>query len=229
MRMIKSKRPFIAVVVVAAGRGARAGGTQAKQWQYIAGRRVFDHTIDVFRARADIGKIVVCLHADDVEHCPEDCMVAKGGTNRTQSVWAGLRALLPHQPDLVLIHDVARPCVSHDVIDRVIEGLDQHNAVAPALPVTDALWTGDNGMVTGTRDRQGLYRAQTPQGFRFIDIFAAHEAHIGQAADDVAVARLAGLDVAIVKGDEDNLKITHPPDFDRAARILETRNGHQAG
>ena len=229
MRMTNSTRPFIAVVVVAAGRGARAGGTQAKQWQSIAGRRVFDHTVDVFRARADVQKIVVCLHVDDIEQCPDDCLVAKGGTNRTQSVWSGLRALSPYKPDLVLVHDVARPCVSHAVIDRVIAGLDTHDAVAPALPVTDALWTGDNGMVTGTRDRQGLFRAQTPQGFRYPQICAAHETHTGSAADDVAVARLAGLDVAIVTGDEDNLKITHPPDFDRAARILEARNGHQAG
>jgi 2-C-methyl-D-erythritol 4-phosphate cytidylyltransferase/2-C-methyl-D-erythritol 2,4-cyclodiphosphate synthase len=93
-------------------------------------------------------------------------------------------------------------------------------ALAPALPVTDALWTGAEGQVTGTRDRTGLYRAQTPQAFDFKTILAAHQAHAGDAADDVAVARAAGVKVAILDGDEDNLKITHPHDFARAEKIL---------
>ncbi|PJE33512.1 2-C-methyl-D-erythritol 2,4-cyclodiphosphate synthase, partial [Pseudooceanicola lipolyticus] len=91
---------------------------------------------------------------------------------------------------------------------------------APALVVTDALWTGQDGLVSGTRDRAGLFRAQTPQGFRFDEIRAAHAAHPGGAADDVEVARAYGIDVAIVPGDPDNLKVTLPGDFTRAERIL---------
>lgn len=219
----------VAAVVVAAGRGTRAGGHQAKQWRIIAGQRVFDHTIQAFRSHPRVDHIVIALRDEDMDQCPDDCLPVQGGTDRAGSVLSGLQALAPHQPAFVLIHDVARPCVDHALIERVLDGLQTCNGAAPALAVTDALWTGTDGIVSGTRDRTGLFRAQTPQGFRFAEIFAAHQSHPGGAADDVEVARAAGLDVAIVKGDEDNLKITHPQDFDRAARILETRNGYQTG
>jgi len=126
----------------------------------------------------------------------------------------------------VLIHDVARPMVTHDTILDVLKALDQSDAAAPALAVTDALWTGSDGRVTGTQDRTGLFRAQTPQGFHVDAITKAHAAHPGGAADDVEVARAYGLDVAIVLGDEENLKITHAQDFARAERILRGRNGY---
>jgi 2-C-methyl-D-erythritol 4-phosphate cytidylyltransferase/2-C-methyl-D-erythritol 2,4-cyclodiphosphate synthase len=122
--------------------------------------------------------------------------------------------------DKVLIHDAARPCISAALIGDVLSALDSHEAAAPALPVTDALWTGEDDTVTGTRDRSGLYGAQTPQGFRFAAILAAHLAHPGGSADDVQVARDAGHAVAIVPGDPDNIKITRPEDFSRAARLL---------
>ena len=132
-------------------------------------------------------------------------------------------------PDLVLIHDVARPLVSADLITRVIEALSDYKAAAPALAVTDALWRGENSKVLGTQDRAGLYRAQTPQGFRFADILAAHRSHTGPAADDVEVARKAGIDVAIVEGDEANFKITHPGDFARAEAMLEPKMDIRTG
>jgi 2-C-methyl-D-erythritol 4-phosphate cytidylyltransferase/2-C-methyl-D-erythritol 2,4-cyclodiphosphate synthase len=124
----------------------------------------------------------------------------------------------------VLIHDGARPLVSRALIARLIGALDQSVAAAPALPVTDALWRGTDLHVTGTQDRTGLWRAQTPQAFHFDAILAAHRAHPGGAADDVEVARAAGLDVAIVEGDEDNLKLTFAADFARAERILKGRS-----
>ena len=102
----------------------------------------------------------------------------------------------------------------------MIDALSDAPGAAPALPVTDALWRGDHGQVSGVQDRTGLFRAQTPQGFRFADLLAAHRAFQGDAADDVQVARAAGLSVQIVDGHEDNLKITHPGDFDRAEKIL---------
>ncbi|WP_372605597.1 2-C-methyl-D-erythritol 2,4-cyclodiphosphate synthase, partial [Actibacterium sp.] len=125
--------------------------------------------------------------------------------------------------DAVLIHDGARPLVSAALIDRVIVALETHPGAAPALPVTDALWRGADGAVAAPHPRDGLFRAQTPQGFHLDAIRAAHAAHPGGAADDVEVALAAGLDVMIVEGDEDNLKITHPGDFARAARILKDR------
>jgi 2-C-methyl-D-erythritol 4-phosphate cytidylyltransferase/2-C-methyl-D-erythritol 2,4-cyclodiphosphate synthase len=123
----------------------------------------------------------------------------------------------------ILIHDGARPLIPAAVIARVLAALEKSAGAAPALPVTDALWRGQGGLVAGTQDRTGLWRAQTPQGFHFDAILAAHRAHPGGAADDVEVARAAGLDVAIVDGDEDNLKVTFPSDFARAEAIVKGR------
>lgn len=134
-----------------------------------------------------------------------------------------LEALDGTQISKVLIHDGARPLVPRDLVERVLAALDHAPAAAPALPVTDALWRGAEGQVTGTQDRTGLWRAQTPQGFRFAEILAAHRAHPGGAADDVEVARAAGLAVDIVPGSEDNLKLTYPQDFARAEAILRSR------
>ena len=212
-----------AALIVAAGRGTRAGGDVPKQWQPLAGRRVLDITLDVFRAHPRVDHVALVLHADDMGLAPADTLLATGGADRAASVRAGLDALAPYAPDRVLIHDVARPCVPPAVIDAVIDALRTSTGAAPALAVTDALWTGAEGHVTGTQDRTGLYRAQTPQGFDFAAICAAHAAHPGGAADDVEVARAAGLDVAIVPGDEDNLKITLPGDFARAERIMGAR------
>jgi 2-C-methyl-D-erythritol 4-phosphate cytidylyltransferase/2-C-methyl-D-erythritol 2,4-cyclodiphosphate synthase len=149
--------------------------------------------------------------------------LVEGGATRDASVLAGLRALEGTGVEAVLIHDGARPLVSGRLIERLIATLDERDGAAPALPVTDALWRGASGLVAGTVDREGLYRAQTPQAFRFAPILAAHLAHPGGAADDVEVARAAGLDVRIVEGEETNLKLTYPGDFARAEAILQGR------
>lgn len=213
-----------AALIVAAGRGQRAGGAKPKQWQPLAGRRVADWTLERFRTVPGIDLIALVLADDDRDAWDEfaggDLILAPGGADRAGSVRSGLAALAGRGVDKVLIHDVARPCVSADLITRVIAALDDHPGAAPGLAVTDALWTGDGAFVTGTRDRSRLYAAQTPQGFRYAAIVAAHDAHPGGAADDVEVARAAGLPVAIVAGDPDNLKITQAPDFARAERIL---------
>jgi 2-C-methyl-D-erythritol 4-phosphate cytidylyltransferase/2-C-methyl-D-erythritol 2,4-cyclodiphosphate synthase len=217
-------RPRIAALIVAAGRGLRAGGGLAKQWRPVAGKSVAQWTVDAFDRHPAVDQIVLVV-ADDAprDHLPRtyatELRIITGGTTRAASVLAGLRAL-EGAADLVLIHDVARPGVPAAVIDAVIAALDTHPGAAPALAVTDALWRGD-GLVEGTVSRDGLWRAQTPQGFHLQAILAAHEAFAGEPADDVEVARAHGLPVAIVPGHEDNLKITTPGDFDRAAAILE--------
>jgi 2-C-methyl-D-erythritol 4-phosphate cytidylyltransferase / 2-C-methyl-D-erythritol 2,4-cyclodiphosphate synthase len=215
----------VAAVIVAAGRGLRAGGGLPKQWRSVAGRAVAAWTVDAFRTSPLVGPIALVLHADDMDLAAgyashPEVTVAMGGATRDASVRAGLEALVPVAPDLVLIHDVARPLVTHDLIARVVGALDRADAAAPALAVTDALWRGADGRVAGTVDRSGLWRAQTPQGFRFERILAAHRRHGGGAADDVEVARAAGLDVVIVPGEERNLKITTPGDFARAELLL---------
>ncbi|MFP4406801.1 bifunctional 2-C-methyl-D-erythritol 4-phosphate cytidylyltransferase/2-C-methyl-D-erythritol 2,4-cyclodiphosphate synthase [Rhodosalinus sp.] len=209
-----------AALIVAAGRGRRAGGGRPKQWRALAGRRVADWTLAAFATHPAIAEVVLVIHPDDATEVPEGLRWVPGGETRDASVRAGLEALESGRATHVLIHDVARPCVSRAVIDAVVAALRRHDGAAPALPVTDALWRGTGGMVTGTQARDGLYRAQTPQGFRLDAILAAHRAHPGGAADDVEVGRAAGIEVAIVAGDEANLKITIPEDFERAERHL---------
>ena len=209
-----------AAIIVAAGRGSRAGGSLPKQWQALAGRQVADWTIAAIR-QAGLWPIVVVLHPDDMgRELPPDILRVAGGASRDASVRAGLAALDPARVDNVLIHDVARPCVPQQVIADVRTALRDAEAAAPGLPVTDALWRAEAGQVTGTAPRDGLFRAQTPQGFRLAPLLAAHATHPGGAADDVEVARAAGITVTITPGAEENLKITHPGDFARAEKIL---------
>lgn len=210
-----------AVIIVAAGRGSRMGGTVPKQWQLLAGRPVLAHTLAAF----DGMRVVLVIHPEDRERAEAlEVDWVEGGATRDASVLAGLRALEGSGVEAVLIHDGARPLVSPALIGRLVDALGTHQGAAPALPVTDALWRGAAGLVSGTMDRAGLWRAQTPQAFRFAPILAAHRAHPGGAADDVEVARAAGLDVAIVEGEETNLKLTYPGDFARAEAILKGRD-----
>lgn len=209
-------------IIVAAGRGTRAGGDLPKQWQMLNGQPVLAHTLAAF---AGLPRVLV-IHPDDrarAEAIAGDAQIVVGGATRDASVMNALLALEGRGVAHVLIHDGARPLVSAAVINRVRGALEASPAAAPALAVTDALWTGAQGLVSGTRDRTGLYRAQTPQGFHYDAILAAHRAHPGGAADDVEVVRAAGLAVAIVEGDENNLKLTFPGDFDRAAAIMKGR------
>ncbi len=214
-----------AAVIVAAGRGSRAGGEVPKQWQMLAGAPVLAHTLAAFRGHVD--RLVLVIHPDDRDRAAAvagDALLVPGGATRDASVRAALEALEGTGVARVLIHDGARPLVEAGVIGRVLAALEDYPGAAPALTVTDALWRGRDGLVDGTQDRAGLWRAQTPQGFRFDAILAAHRAHPGQAADDVEVARAAGLDVAIVEGNEANLKLTFPGDFARAEAILKGRS-----
>jgi 2-C-methyl-D-erythritol 4-phosphate cytidylyltransferase len=221
--------PTAAAIIVAAGRGVRAGGGLPKQYRDLAGRSVLARTVAAFDAHPAVGEIVVVRNPDDAALYAAAGIAAEtplsdvaGGATRDASVRAGLAAV-PGDLPFVLIHDAARPLVSRSVIDGVLAALATHEAAAPALRVTDALWRGD-GTVTGTESREGLWRAQTPQGFHLGAIRAAHEAHAargGPAADDVEVARAAGLAVAITPGDAANMKITGPEDFARAERFLQ--------
>ena len=212
----------IAAIIVAAGRGLRAGGELPKQWQNLRGKPVIWHTFNVLRPHVD--EIVVVLHPDDQARWAalglDAAHVVTGGATRDASVREGLAALAANPPDNVLIHDAARPLVSAAIITDVIAALDHHAGAAPAIAVTDALWTGAEGFVSGSQDRSGLFRAQTPQGFHYAAIVSAHDRRTEHAADDVEVARDAGLDVAIVAGEEQNLKITTGADFSRAANML---------
>ena len=211
-----------AAILVAAGRGLRAGGGRPKQWRMLRGKPVAAHALAAFRA-AGVYRLLLVHHPDDLAEAravSDGALLVAGGATRSESVCAALEALEGAGIDRVLIHDAARPLVSPALIGRVLAALDDHPAAAPGLPVTDALWRAGGDRVAGTVDRTGLLAAQTPQGFRYDLILAAHRAHPGGAADDVEVARRAGHAVAIVPGEAQNLKITAPEDFARAERLM---------
>lgn len=208
----------VSVIIVAAGRGSRMGGEVPKQWQMLAGKPVLAHALAAFAGM----RVLLVIHPEDRARAEGlGVPLVEGGATRDASVLAGLQALEGLGIEAALIHDGARPLVSPALIGRLVAALEAHDGAAPALPVTDALWRGASGLVAGTVDRTGLYRAQTPQAFRFAPILAAHRAHPGGALDDVEVARAAGLAVAIVEGEEANLKLTYPGDFARAEAILK--------
>jgi 2-C-methyl-D-erythritol 4-phosphate cytidylyltransferase / 2-C-methyl-D-erythritol 2,4-cyclodiphosphate synthase len=211
-----------AAIIVAAGRGTRAGGDVPKQWQSLAGQPLLAHTLAAFNGMM----VVLVINPADraqAESLGSGALLVNGGATRDASVRAALEALEGKGVTQVLIHDGARPFPSSALIARLEAALDVASGAAPALAVTDALWRGVDGRVSGTQDRAGLFRAQTPQAFRFDAILAAHRAHPGGSADDVEVARAAGLDVVIVEGDESNMKLTFPSDFARAEAILKGR------
>ncbi len=223
-------------LVMAAGRGSRVGGPRPKQWLDLAGRPVLRHSLETLAAHPAVQSVRVVIHPDDrtlFEEAARGLAIGApiaGGAQRQDSVRLGLEAIAAEKPDLVLIHDGARPFADAALIDRVIGALTHHAGVIPAQPVHDTLKRADAGVITETVPRAGLWRAQTPQGFRFAEILAAHRAAAGQElTDDAAVLERARLAVAIVAGSEDNVKITTTEDLQRAAERLtpqtETRVG----
>ncbi|MGH6889549.1 MAG: bifunctional 2-C-methyl-D-erythritol 4-phosphate cytidylyltransferase/2-C-methyl-D-erythritol 2,4-cyclodiphosphate synthase [Rhizomicrobium sp.] len=219
--------PNIAAVIVAAGHGQRAGGGVPKQFRPLAGIPVLRRSVLAFAALSDIATLVVVAAAARRADCERalagiaHLVYANGGATRQESVRNGLAALESKAPDFVLVHDAARPLVSQALICRVIEALQSGTSAAvPLLPVADTLKRKERGVWT-TVPREGLWRAQTPQGFRFEALLAAHRAWSGaEATDDVAVAERAGIEVVRVDGEDINLKITTEEDFVHAEKLL---------
>jgi len=225
-----------AAIIVAAGRGLRAGGGIPKQYRQLDGEAVLLRSIRAFSTHPDIARVVVVLNPDDLDlyqarvssGLGDACVeVVHGGAERALSVKAGLRALAGTGTQTVLIHDGARPLVSNALISSVLEATQQRGAAAPALALSDTIWRTKGGAVQGILDRTTLVGAQTPQGFLLDKILAAHEQSDGTQTDDVSVALAAGLDVHIVPGQVDNLKITEAGDFKRAEALL--RGGPELG
>lgn len=235
--MTTSLRQGVAAIILAAGRGERAGthGAGPKQYRFAGGRTVLARTVDTFLSHASVGRVVLVIHRDDRTLCEAalgdlfgQVAVVEGGATRQASTLEGLRALAGSAPDSVLIHDAARPFVDEATIDRVIESIRPDRGAVAALPVSDTLKrAGASGQIEATVDRAALWSAQTPQGFPYAAILAAHQ----QAAatgrhdftDDAAIAEAAGLAVALVEGSPDNFKITWPHDLARADLMLSSR------
>ena len=221
-----------AALIVAAGRGQRFGGSGPKQYAPLRGEPLLRRTMRAFTSHPKIGKVLVAIHPDDAAIFADAAKglsvnSVHGGATRQESVLKGLDALAEDSPDLVLIHDGARPIVSPGTIDSVIESLARADGALPVMPIVDTLKKLDGDHVSATVPRENTVRAQTPQGFRFPLALAAHRDHAGRAlTDDAAVMESAGHRVVIVPGDDANIKVTTMDDLTRlAAALSETRVG----
>ena len=223
-------------LIVAAGESKRAGGDIPKQYQLLENKSLLRLSIEAFLHHPEISQVKVVINSAHQDFYAEhtkglDILPAIiGGATRQESVRIGLASLQELSPDLVLIHDAARPNISADVISRVVDALDKAQAVIPALPVYDTLKHIEENIVVGTIERAKLFRAQTPQGFHFNEIYQAHQDCSDlECTDDAAIAENFGLEVKIVAGSEHNYKITTSEDMNDAQLLLaasyETRIG----
>ncbi len=223
-----------AVIIVAAGAGLRAGGEIPKQYQQIGGQTVLWHTATTFLGHPGINHVLVVI-GDGHENLYEQAVSGlglptpvRGGKTRQASVFNGLKAIAKLNPSNVLIHDAARPFVSTETISAVISNLHAHPGCIPAVAIADTLKRGRDGIIVETIDRAHLYAAQTPQAFRFNEIYEAHSdaSKSGRSdfTDDASIAEWAGLRVAIVSGEPDNNKITTSADLQEAETRLSAGN-----
>jgi 2-C-methyl-D-erythritol 4-phosphate cytidylyltransferase/2-C-methyl-D-erythritol 2,4-cyclodiphosphate synthase len=221
-----------AALIVAAGQGTRAGAAIPKQYATIGGDTVLGRTLSLFLGHPAVDLVTVAVA--DADRALYDRAIGSGhpkllppvagGATRQRSVVAGLRALKAHAPARVLIHDAARPFATHDIVGRVLDALTRAPGAIAAVPLADTLKrAGPDGRIAATLARAGLWRAQTPQAFRFDAILAAHEAALAAGRDDLtddaAVAEWAGLAVELVQGSEANVKLTTAEDMARAAAL----------
>jgi 2-C-methyl-D-erythritol 4-phosphate cytidylyltransferase/2-C-methyl-D-erythritol 2,4-cyclodiphosphate synthase len=216
--------PRIAVLIVAAGKGERAGTSLPKQYEPLAGQPMLRRTVEAFAGypvQVVIGPGQEALAAQALAGLELPAPVT-GGATRQESVRRGLEALAGDAPDHVLIHDAARPLVSPRVIADVARALvDGADGALPMVAASDTLRRRETDGHFTLVPRENLYRAQTPQGFVYGKILAAHRAHAGtDVTDDVALAELAGLTVRMVEGEEKNIKVTRKEDFALAERLL---------
>lgn len=218
-----------AALILAGGSGSRFGGDTPKQYQILGNRAVLRHAVDAFLSHSLVDDVRVVLRPNDQAHYDAamgDLDVlppVEGGQTRQDSTRLGLESLRELGVDRVLIHDGARPFPDADLISRTLGGLKKFPGIIPALPISDTVKRadGEDNVIIGTVDRARLWRAQTPQAFRYNDIQAAHEKAKGrEMTDDAMIAEEYGLSVALVMGNEDNIKITTQDDMTRAERIM---------
>lgn len=228
----------IAQILVAAGKGARVGGDIPKQYRKLGSKTVLEQTVAATLGSGIFTETVVVISQTDTQAASVlgqyPVRFVTGGATRTDSVRAGLEALAGSQPDIVFIHDAARPFVTAALINRLLKALETHDAAVPVLPLADAIKSftanagntdSDDSQTIGEDiDRAGLRAVQTPQAFHYKPIKAAFDAlpAMQSLADDIAVARQAGLSIAPVDGEARNYKLTYSADFERAEREIMT-------
>ena len=222
------QQPRIAALIVAAGRGIRAGGGIPKQYRKLNGEAVLTRTLRAFTEHPGIDAVQVVIHPHD--RASYDAAVAgldlpspaTGGASRAESVLKGLRALSDMTPEVVLVHDAARPFVSPRIIDAVIDATDAEQGAVATIEVVDAMRMVENGRFAQPVSRENMHRVQTPQGFPFRHLFDSLEnaSDLSSLPDDATAVLAAGLPVVAVPGDPLNIKLTTPEDFAMAERML---------
>jgi 2-C-methyl-D-erythritol 4-phosphate cytidylyltransferase/2-C-methyl-D-erythritol 2,4-cyclodiphosphate synthase len=220
----------VAALIVAGGSGTRFGGDVPKQYRLLAGFSVLRRAVLVFLEHPQVDSVRIVIRAEDralyqaaVQGLDLPPPVI-GGADRQASVRLGLEALEAQAPNVVLIHDAARPFVPQATISAVLAAIEPGLGAIAAVPVADTLWRGAGSTCETLVDRQNLWRAQTPQGFVFSDILVAHRSAQGQSlTDDAAVAKAAGLVVRLVPGSEAAGKITTEADLIRAESQFRQR------
>ncbi|MBO1079501.1 bifunctional 2-C-methyl-D-erythritol 4-phosphate cytidylyltransferase/2-C-methyl-D-erythritol 2,4-cyclodiphosphate synthase [Roseomonas haemaphysalidis] len=219
----------VIALLMAAGSGTRFGAASPKQYLPLLGRPVLRHAAEALLADGLVEAILPVVPAGQeaqvgamLDGLPCLPPVA-GGDSRQQSVQAGLRALAAAAPDAVLVHDAARPILPAGTVTALVEALKTHPGAIPAQPVTDTLKAGSGGVIDRTVPRAGLFRAQTPQAFRFAALLQAHRDATSEATDDASLLEAAGLPVALLPGSESNIKVTYPEDLVRAEAALLPR------
>jgi 2-C-methyl-D-erythritol 4-phosphate cytidylyltransferase / 2-C-methyl-D-erythritol 2,4-cyclodiphosphate synthase len=213
-------------LLMAAGSGSRFGAPQPKQYSILAGRPVIRHAAEALLREGGVDALLPICAPDmaatvtaALEGLPFLAPVA-GGATRQASVRAGLEALAGDPPSVVLVHDAARPVVPAGTVAALMAALEDHPGAIPAQPVSDTLKRGNGGLILETVPRAGLFRAQTPQAFRFELLLAAHRGAAAEATDDAQLLEAAGLAVVLVPGHESNVKITWPEDLARMEAAL---------
>jgi 2-C-methyl-D-erythritol 4-phosphate cytidylyltransferase/2-C-methyl-D-erythritol 2,4-cyclodiphosphate synthase len=211
----------IAALLVAAGSGSRFGAGQPKQFTLIGAKPALRWAADALASHVALLQPVgdpapLAAALAGMDHLPP----VPGGTERQDSVRAGLEALAPHAPDVVLVHDAARPWIPPGTVEALIGALTDLHGAIPAVPVADTLKRARDGLIGETVARDGLFRAQTPQAFRFGTLLDLHRQAGPGATDDAALLERAGLPVGLVPGHEDNIKLTYPEDLVRLERLL---------
>ncbi len=236
-------QPLVAAIIVAGGRGSRAirdDGDTPKQYRMLGSTSVIARTLGIFYEHPRINRVLTVIHKDDHEAFSQAVRAlqgphetAIGGATRQASVLAGLEALADNPPDIVLIHDAARPFVSAATVDAVLDALSVADGAIAARPVTDTIkrQAGRSPTIVDTIPRRDLWAAQTPQGFVFAPILEAHRraaaTHPEEFTDDAAVAEWAGLAVRLVKGNAENIKLTTRDDMETVDARLRRREAEE--
>ena len=211
----------LSAILVAAGSGTRFGADTPKQFLTLRGHPVIRHAAEALAASGaaiqPVGDhIQIDPMLDGIPHLP----TVPGGQTRQDSVLAGLKALQPHHPKYVLVHDAARPIIPPGTIEALLNALDDNDGAIPAIPVADTLKFASNGLIQRSVPRENLFRAQTPQGFHFDTLLKAHQAGVTGATDDASLLEVLGFNVKIVPGHDHNIKLTYPADLARLEAIM---------